>query len=373
MAKKIKIGQSLNWVNKVLVDIIRRELEKGKTEQEVKDWLASLGFKPIDFKNEFKFLEPQINEMAQKKELSQKKTEETKKIKIKKLKLKPILIALSLVIVIVFFFQYSKEIKNLGSRSLGFIKNNTYDRIFKKDEIKLTSQENTKSPAVPSPENPPENPEEEIKTEISNEEQIIPVETSSIPVTIAGTSTDSEATAETAPSTTIDKETSPVSTTTDDNTEFALAISQSKNLWNSGKYNESLISAQTALEKAGNDQEKSKARYWIGISYYSQGKKMEAEQEELSAISLDPNYDPPYVTLAAINLDKNNCNQALDYSQKALQLNQNNFWNLNNLGLAYLCIGDKASAITYLQKAASLAPYSSVIKNNLELAIQIIY
>jgi Flp pilus assembly protein TadD len=128
--------------------------------------------------------------------------------------------------------------------------------------------------------------------------------------------------------------------------------------------------AQTALEKAENDEEKAKAQYWIGLSYYSQGKKTEAEKAELLAISLNPDYEPPYVTLSAIKLDLKDCSQAFTYAQKALQLKPNDCWNLNNLGLAYLCLFDKENAIIQLQKALSLAPNSDIIRNNLEIAIQ---
>ena len=356
---KSKIPKSSSWINEVLVNIIRRELAKGKSGEEIKNWLISYGFKPLDFKREFKLLAPEIEKSIKNLKAGQNKPEKTKK----KINLKPAIVILAAAICLIFIFQYSKEISGFSGRFLTFTKSKTYDKIFKKNIPRVAVENNTEAPA-PAP----------TSSDATSSESMAMAETSTVPTTIAGTTTDPENSTENLAVTTTTLEAPESQSSAPDNNEvFLSAIEQSKNLWNSGRHNESLKTAQTALEKAQNDGEKARAQYWIGISYYSQGKKAEAEKAELLAISLDPYYEPPYVTLSAIKLDQNECNQAFEYAQKARELIQDDVWNLNNLGLAYLCLGDKENAIIHLQKALSLAPHSNIIRSNLEIAVQIIY
>jgi hypothetical protein len=252
-----------------------------------------------------------------------------------------IFIILAVIICAVLVFRYPKELKNAADRIFSST-NNVYDRIFKK------------------------------KGEVSA------IGASTTATTVATTvATSTNTTTSDATATSVVIETSPATTTnataTDgnltDSIAFNSAINQSRILWASGKYAESLAMAQVSLQKAQNNEEKAKAQYWIGLSYYSQGNREEAEKAELLAIEIYPDYEPPYTTLSAIKFDENECNLSLTFAQEALQLNQNDYWALNNLGLSYLCLGDKENAVIQLEKAFSLAPNINVILNNLNIAL----
>ncbi len=141
-------------------------------------------------------------------------------------------------------------------------------------------------------------------------------------------------------------------------------------LWGGGKYSESLTQANELLTKATTDKEEAVARYWIGLSYYNLGNIDQSESEELLAIRLDPKFEGPYVTLAAISLGKNDCKKALDFSLKAVELAPKWAWGHNDLGLSYLCLGDKEQGVAELKKAIELDPESYVFQNNLRRVIE---
>ncbi len=143
-----------------------------------------------------------------------------------------------------------------------------------------------------------------------------------------------------------------------------------KLLWASGKYSDSLTAAQGLLSEATSDSEKAIAHYWIGLSYYHLNNITQTKQEELLAVKLDSKFDGPYVTLAAISLSVNDCQQALNYSQTAVNLDNNWSWGHNDLGLSYICLGDRDRGINELRKAVELAPESYVFQDNLHRALQ---
>lgn len=146
--------------------------------------------------------------------------------------------------------------------------------------------------------------------------------------------------------------------------EVGNLIGQTKLLWGSGKYQESLTKANEVLQKSTTNQEKSAAHYWIGLSYYHLGDIAQAEQEELLAVQLDPNFEGPYVTLAAVSLNKQDCKQALEYAQKAVDLAPQWAWGYNALGLADICLGNRDKGIVELKKAVQLAPDQYVFQDN---------
>jgi hypothetical protein len=259
-----------------------------------------------------------------------------------------IFIVLALIICIILVFVYSKELKNALKQTFSFT-NHIYDRIFNRSGV--VSEIGTSTIAI--------NVTSTAATSISVGNTVATSVIEISPTTTVATTTVATTT---------------IATTTGgipaDNIAFNSAINQSRALWAGGKYSESLAMAQASLQIAQNDKEKSRAQYLIGLCYYSQGNKEESEKAELLAVDLYPGYEPPYTTLSAIKLDKNECGQALTYAQKALQLNQNDPWAHNNLGLAYLCSGDKENAVIQFEKAHSLAPGSSVILNNLNIALE---
>jgi tetratricopeptide (TPR) repeat protein len=255
-----------------------------------------------------------------------------------------VVVILAIAICGMFVFLYSKQLGKIASPMFNFT-NNIYDKIFKKEKFSITPEDNN------------------IQTST--------VFTSTVETPMNATTTIAASTVtETHEQTSTVENSTPVIATSTGNTTFISAINQSKSLWWNAKYSESLIMGQTALQKAENDAEKTKAHYWIGLSYYAQGKNTEAEQEELLAIGLNSDYEPSYVTLSAIKLYQGDCNQALAYAQKALRLNQKDYWALNDLGVSYLCLGDKENAVLQLQNAVYLAPGSDVIRNNLNRALQ---
>ncbi len=139
-----------------------------------------------------------------------------------------------------------------------------------------------------------------------------------------------------------------------------------KSLWAAGKYDELLSGANNLLVEAQTDSDRAIAHYWIGLAYFDLKNITQAEQEELLATRLDPKFDGPFVTLSAISLGENNCQQALDYAQTAVNLDYSWAWGHNDLGLAYICLGNHDKGVAELKKAVELDPNTTVFQDNLK-------
>ncbi len=150
--------------------------------------------------------------------------------------------------------------------------------------------------------------------------------------------------------------------------EFLAAITEVKILWAKNDFANAVLKSEDAFGKAANDKERAIADYWVGASHFKLGQNDQAIASELAATKFDPTYGAPYVTLAAVSLGKPDCAQALTYAKKAVELDTSYPWSHNNLGLAYLCLGQKPQGVTELQAALKLDPKNTVIADNLQKA-----
>lgn len=330
-----------------LINHIKFERERGVSDEKIRQWFISVGLKEADFVNEFKFLDASINKFPQNNQKVIKEAlrhhEPPKKITAwdKFFVRAKIILALSIIAAcLLFALGFKKELVNIPNRLFVFV-NRIVDNFTKKDEFASIGETATSTTDVQTT-------------------QTLEISTGTT-ITVA-----TSAAATTSAATTV----APIIEPSATDATFISAINQARILWQKKKGNESLSMAQKALQLAQTNQEKARAQYWIGLSYNLLGNKDAAEQAELSALNLAPGYEPSYVTLSAIKLDQKDCNQAFEYANKALSLNANDPWALNNSGLSYLCLGDVNNAIIRLQKAVSLAPGSYVIRHNLDTALQ---
>lgn len=155
-------------------------------------------------------------------------------------------------------------------------------------------------------------------------------------------------------------------TATGKNNAYITSIHEAKLLFNQGKYAEGLTMATKSLTLAETDEDKAYANYWMGLHTYKLGKSTEAEPLLLRAAALKSAYAAPYVTLGAISTDRGNFEQMRVYSLKCVEYDPKYGWCYNNLGLSYAYLGQKAEAITQLEKAVSLDPLSFVFNDNLK-------
>lgn len=385
-------------VNQFLLNYINKQLDQGKNEEDIKEWLISSGLKPSDFDMEFEFLahlgklkssdkhkvaasHDYLEKISGPEEHKIPTIDFTLKKRTSLQKMAPIIMRVSLslgalLLAIIGINYFSKNMAGTFERTFSFAEA-AFNKVFQSGKFAITSPWSAASNTAEISISSTSTIATSSLTIVADATSIIAVfengttKTATSADTIVGGTT-TVATSETA----VSVEDAPVfATSTEtssgqvfaDGSSFIYNLNQARTLWNGGKYTQSLASAQTAFNMAGDDQEKAKAQYWIGLSYYSLGNKDESEQAELSAISLDQAYEPPYVTLSAIKLDQSDCDQAFIYADKALKLNPDDPWALNNSGLAYYCLGDKENAILQLQKAVALAPNSDVIWHNLNL------
>ena len=145
-------------------------------------------------------------------------------------------------------------------------------------------------------------------------------------------------------------------------------LQQAKKLWSEGKYQEMLAPANHALSTAKTDEDKGYAYYWIGVSYFKQDMLDEAETNENKAIQLLPKFSGPYITLAAIYLNRSQPQVALKYASTAVQLDPKYGWAHNALGIAYQDLGDKINAIKEFKEAVRLDENNSLFRLNLTRA-----
>lgn len=147
---------------------------------------------------------------------------------------------------------------------------------------------------------------------------------------------------------------------------FSDGVNQTKLLWESGKYQESLDKSQLILKEASTDKDKAIAHYWIGLSRYKLQDYNNAESQLKLALELYPDYAAPYVTLAAIEIDtRSNFSKALEYANKCVELDPKYAWCYNSKGLALVQLGQKDEGIKALEQAILLAPDSYVFCDNL--------
>lgn len=150
------------------------------------------------------------------------------------------------------------------------------------------------------------------------------------------------------------------------NTEFNNEAANTQQLYSQGKYNEQLTSAGKLIELARNDEEKAIGYYWQGLAYFNLNQNASAKKSLFEAIKLNPHYAAPYVTLSAVSFNENDYQQGYQYALLCVALDPNYGWCHNNLGLAYMFLGQKSQAVTELEKAIYLDPTSYVFNDNLK-------
>lgn len=150
--------------------------------------------------------------------------------------------------------------------------------------------------------------------------------------------------------------------------EFNKLSHETKLLFGQGKYREQLNSANELLKLADNNQERAIAYYWRGLAQYQLNQVNAARSDLIKSTELDPKYAAPYVTLSAISFNEQNYPQGLNYALKCVELDPDYDWCHNNLGLAYLYLGQREKGISELEKAVSLDPTSYVFNDNLNRA-----
>ncbi len=153
-----------------------------------------------------------------------------------------------------------------------------------------------------------------------------------------------------------------------ENPSFSPDLGSTKQSYESGQYSQTIILANKALTEATTDEEKAYCHYWIGLSYFKQNLLTQSETEETLATQLSPTYAAPYTTLSAIDLSKNNYQQALTDAQKSAQLDPSYGWAYNDQGLAYIGLHQQDQAIAMFKKAVAIDPTNQVFQDDLSAA-----
>ncbi len=137
----------------------------------------------------------------------------------------------------------------------------------------------------------------------------------------------------------------------------------------------------------------------LGLLYQMKGKKNEAAEIYLKAISLNPRYPDAYYRLGTVYHEQGRLNDALDYYRKTIEIKPDylnahfsmgavlqskerlydardvymkilsykpgEFQALNNLGIVYEALGRFGEALWAYEEAAKNEPRNEVVKNNL--------
>jgi tetratricopeptide (TPR) repeat protein len=144
--------------------------------------------------------------------------------------------------------------------------------------------------------------------------------------------------------------------------------------------------------------------YMLGISAWKAGNHEKAEGALRKTIELDPNHGKGFVNLARVLLEQNRPAAALDYAEqgveltpesvdawrvlanarsdlgvvddaveayrRALTLDEEDTWSMNNLGLLMIRKGRYEEALPPLARAVQLKPGSVTFQNNLGIALE---
>jgi len=118
------------------------------------------------------------------------------------------------------------------------------------------------------------------------------------------------------------------------------------------------------------------AKYFVAELYAHQRKydKAESVLESISREKLHPKYvGMSYGLLASIYLEKRQWDKSIENAKKSIQILPENFGAMNDLGAALAAKGKYEESVTYLKKAFSLNPISSLVQNNIVYLSDILY
>jgi signal peptidase I len=134
------------------------------------------------------------------------------------------------------------------------------------------------------------------------------------------------------------------------------------------EFERALIHLRLAIEIDNRKTEISAQAYnIIGNTLVDRGMISESLEEYNSAISVNPDYAPPYVNRGFAYYNLGDCNAAEADYLKALELDKENFKALKNLGLMYFSIGRLKDAEKTLLEALEIRPDDPDVMNNLGL------
>ena len=147
---------------------------------------------------------------------------------------------------------------------------------------------------------------------------------------------------------------------------FNLEIESARTAWQNNQHTEIIAHSEEALKLASNDTQEASARYWLGIGYYRQDNLDKAEENEKTAIKLQPDFVGPYVTLGAIMHSRRNLQEARGLAEKAIELDPKYAWGYNLLGIVLADEGKREEAVTQFKKAIELDSQQTIFQQNLQ-------
>jgi tetratricopeptide (TPR) repeat protein len=144
--------------------------------------------------------------------------------------------------------------------------------------------------------------------------------------------------------------------------QFSKSIRLNQNDTNSYMNRGILYSKNQNIEKALKDYNsvlkidpnKKEAHINIGLIYFNSGNLKDAESKFLKCVQIDPKYDPALFRLAKICLQNEKFDEAYDYLNKSIALNNNEFEYYEIRGVMNLMKGDKIKACEDLERAINL-------------------
>lgn len=116
-------------------------------------------------------------------------------------------------------------------------------------------------------------------------------------------------------------------------------------------------------------QESAAARYNRGVKLYQEGKLDEAQTEFEAVLAADAKDTETMVWLALIALGRDHASKAAELLTQAATLKPEDDLIQNNLGSAYLALGQLDDAVAAFRKAAALAPKNADAQYNLGVAL----
>lgn len=132
------------------------------------------------------------------------------------------------------------------------------------------------------------------------------------------------------------------------------------------KDQEALSASQKALTYARSDAQKAQANYWIGMSYLFLDDYTKAQESAEKSISQDPKNPYAYDILVGVNIKNKNYDKALENSQKLVKALPGYDQGYADLAESYYYLGDKESAIKYINTAIKLNPKAEYHKESLK-------
>lgn len=109
-----------------------------------------------------------------------------------------------------------------------------------------------------------------------------------------------------------------------------------------------------------------------GLALHEEGELAEAHKCFHEVIRVHPDYQQlsdVYMNIGSIYRQLNNFKQAVEYNQKALNVEPRNYKAMTNLGVTLITNGDAEAALPYFEKALELSPNNAEFHTNLGQAL----